>query len=105
MVHPKRMRREVCTTCCSHLAVYREVTVPIYDGRATDNRAAFNFSDADFRRLLSWPLYRDNEEELPLEAVVTVSYTVSKYTSKSGKINLSSNVLFVVVLSVPSGSE
>jgi hypothetical protein len=55
--------------------------------------------------LLSWPLYNNNEQEIPFEAVVTVGHTISKYTSRTGKTNLSANVLFVIVLSVPKGSE
>ena len=76
------------------------LTVPVYDGRATNNRAAFSFSDADFRRLSSWPQYKDGQEELPLESVVSVGYTLGTYLTPTGHV-LSSNIQFVIVLATP----
>lgn len=87
------------------MGAHLDSTVLIYDGRATNTHAAFKFSDADFRCLLSWPLYKNNEEEVPLNAIVSVGYTISKYALRTGKSNLSSNVLFVIVLSVPKGPK
>jgi hypothetical protein len=75
-------------------------TVPVYDGRATNDRLAFSFSDADFRRLSSWPLYKDGQEELPLESVVSVGYTLSTYLAPTGRV-LSSNIQFVIMLAIP----
>ena len=75
-------------------------SVPVYDGRATEDHAAFAFSDDDFKRLLSWPLYKKGLVEIPGNAVVSVGYTVGTYNGKGG-FNLSTNVQFVIVLATP----
>jgi hypothetical protein len=75
--------------------------VPIYDGRARDDRAAFKFNDSDFRRLSSWPLYRKTLiSELPEDAIVSVGYSLGTYFGASGTV-LSSNLQFVMLLSLP----
>ena len=77
-------------------------TVPVYDGRARDDRPAFKFTDADFRRLASWPLYRKGlVSELPDEGIVSVGYSLGTYLGASGKV-LSSNLQFVILLSAPN---
>jgi hypothetical protein len=75
--------------------------VPLYDGHATPDCLAFSFSDADFRRLASWPLYQDGQEELPLNSIVSVGYTLSTYLVPTGGV-LSSNIQFVIVLATLS---
>jgi hypothetical protein len=72
----------------------------VYDGRATEGRDAFTFTDDDFKRLLTWPLYKQGQVEIPGNAVVSVGYTVGTYNGKSG-FNLSTNVQFVIVLATP----
>jgi hypothetical protein len=74
--------------------------VPLYDGGATPDHLAFLFSDADFRRLASWPLYQDGQEELPLDSIVSVGYTLSTYLVPTGRV-LSSNIQFVIMLVTP----
>jgi hypothetical protein len=75
--------------------------VPIYDGQALSNKPAFNFSDADFRHLATRPLYKNNEEEVPLHSVISVGYTLAAYMGTNGHA-LSSNLQFVIVLAIPS---
>ena len=74
--------------------------VPVYDGRARDRHPPFKFNDADFRGLSSWPLYRKGVTELPLDAVVSVGYSLGTYKGNSGTV-LSSNLQFVILLSAP----
>lgn len=75
--------------------------VPVYDGRACDGRPAFKFSDADFNKLLSWPLYCKGASEIPSDSIVSVGYTLGTYKGTSGPV-LSSNIQFVIVLTVPT---
>ena len=73
--------------------------VPVYDGRASDDRPAFKFNNTDFKRLSSWPLYRKGlVSELPLDATVSVGYSLGTYKGASGTV-LSSNLQFVILLS------
>jgi hypothetical protein len=73
--------------------------VPVYDGRARDGRPAFKFNDADFKRLSTWPVYRKGlVSELPLDAIVSVGYSLGTYFGKTGSV-LSSNLQFVILLS------
>lgn len=75
------------------------VPVPVYDGRARDDRPAFKFNDADFKRLSSWPVYRKGlVSELPLDAIVSVGYSLGTYKGASGTV-VSSNLQFVILLS------
>lgn len=74
--------------------------VPVYDGRARNGRPGFGFSDADFQKLSSWPLYRKPPCEVPTGAVVSVGYTVSTYTGTTEPV-LSSNIQFVILLAAP----
>lgn len=79
--------------------------VPIYDGRVTVNGRPgrpFLFKDDHFKDLASWPLYKKGNHDVPKDSVVAVGYTVGTYvSSNSGAKYLSSNIQFVVVLSVP----
>ena len=76
--------------------------MPVYNEWATKDQPAFAFSDNDFRCLLTWPLYKNRGVEIPVNAVISVGYTVSTYGGKSGlNLNLSMNVQFVIVLAVP----
>ncbi|KAF8811289.1 hypothetical protein BYT27DRAFT_7208705 [Phlegmacium glaucopus] len=74
--------------------------IPVYDGRARNGHAPFTFTDADFANLLSWPLYRKGANDIPLDSVVSVGYTLSSYKGASGPV-LSSNIHFVIVISTP----
>ena len=76
--------------------------MPIYDGRAgiRHRDRAFDFSDDDFASLSSWP--RFPEKEVPFDAALAVGYTARSYVTSSQTgtdyLNLSTNILFVVVL-------
>lgn len=72
----------------------------MYDGWARNGRPPFMFTDSDFARLSSWPLYRKGSSEVPIDAVVSVGYSLSTYRGASGLV-LSSNVQFIVLLSIP----
>ena len=73
----------------------------MYDGRARDGHAPFSFSDADFNNLSSWPLYRKGTSDIPADSIVSVGYTLSTYKGTSGPV-LSSNIHFVIIISVPA---
>ena len=73
----------------------------MYDGRARNGKAAFVFSDADFHKLTSWPLYRKGSNEIPIDSVVSVGYTLGSYKGTTGPV-LSSNIQFVIVLATPA---
>lgn len=77
--------------------------VPMYDGRARRGRPAFAFTDTDFKRLSSWPLYHKGSSDIPLESVVSVGYSLSTYKAASGSV-LSSNIQSVIVLSTPAST-
>ncbi|KAH9953321.1 hypothetical protein BGW80DRAFT_1259375 [Lactifluus volemus] len=53
--------------------------VPVYDGRANDDGKGFTFSDAVFRNLSTWPLYKGGSVELPVDSIVSVIYTLGTY--------------------------
>ena len=79
-------------------------SVLIYDGRTKAGTAGFTFSDEDFARLERFPLYKNGQRELPEGAVVAVGYTLGTYVSQgSGKVGLSSNLQFVILLGVAAG--
>jgi hypothetical protein len=73
----------------------------VYDGRARNGHAPFMFTDADFANLSSWPLYRKGSSDIPADSIVSVGYTLSTYKGASGPV-LSSNIHFVIVISVPA---
>jgi len=74
--------------------------VPVYDGRARNGKPAFMFSDADFSKLSTWPLYRKGTSEIPVDSIVSVGYTLGTYKGTTGPV-LSSNIQFVIVLAAP----
>ena len=73
----------------------------MYDGRARNGRAPFKFTDNDFAKLSSWPLYRKGSSDIPADSVVSVGYSLSSYKGASGPV-LSSNIHFVIIISVPA---
>jgi hypothetical protein len=76
--------------------------VPIYDGRATKDRAGFSFSELDFEKLSNWPLW-GGEDELPPDSFVAVGYTWGFYDSRTGyEPSVSSNLLFIILLALPN---
>jgi hypothetical protein len=75
--------------------------VPVYDGRAGNGRAPFMFTDADFAKLSSWPLYRKGATDIPADSIVSVGYALSTYKGASGPV-LSSNIHFVIIISAPA---
>lgn len=58
------------------------------------------FTDSDFAKLSSWPLYRKGSSEIPADSIVSVGYSLSSYKGSSGLV-LSSNIQFVIVISTP----
>jgi len=74
-------------------------SVPVYDGRATKGRKGFTFSDADFKNIASWPIYGGGPKEVPLDAVVSIGYTLGTYRGSAGPV-LSSNLIFVILLAL-----
>ena len=77
------------------------ILVPVYDGHARRGHAAFMFTDADFSKLSSWPLYRNGAADIPADSIVSVGYALSTYKGASGPV-LSSNIHFVIVISTPA---
>ena len=69
-------------------------------GQETDGPGwpAFGFTAAEFGELLSWPLYWGGSTEAPLDAVVSIGYTLATYQGNSGPV-LSSNLQFIILLS------
>jgi hypothetical protein len=72
----------------------------VYDGRARNGKPAFTFSDDDFNKLVTWPLYKKGTTEIPVDSIVSVGYTLATYKGSSGSM-LSTNIQFVVVLATP----
>lgn len=87
----------------SNLFMYRYlicIAVPIYDGRSS-----FNFSATDFDNLRSLPLYEDGNVDLHPYSIISVGYSVNTYKYTVGgesALALSPNVLFMIVLGIPS---
>ena len=69
----------------------------MYNGRAHNGKPAFTFSNADFNKLLTWPLYKEGTSEIPVDSIVSVGYTLGTYKGSTGLV-LSSNIQFVIVL-------
>jgi hypothetical protein len=83
----------------AHLSTYTSFLVPVYDGRATKGQKGFTFSDANFKNLSSWPIYGGGSTEVPVDALVSVGYTLGTYRGSAGPV-LSSNLIFVVLLAL-----
>ena len=75
----------------------KSLSVPIYDGRRRTT-SAFLFDDQGFASLSDLPLYRDGKRDLSDKAVVAVAYTAGTWTGRSGELNLSTNLQFVILL-------
>ena len=76
--------------------------VPIYDGRSVKEAREFTFSDADFAKLTTWPLYERGLQDLPYDAVVSVGYTLNTFgEGPRGPNGLSTNLHFVILLALP----
>ena len=80
------------------------IPVPIFDGRGSPSRPAFSFSDADFEKLPSWPKWM-GEGELPNDSLVVVGYTWTTYMNASQVMSFSSNLLFVILLGLGTGTS
>ncbi|GLB39708.1 hypothetical protein LshimejAT787_0702180 [Lyophyllum shimeji] len=83
-----------------------EDTIPVYDGRPTEDAKGFLFTDADFQALPKWRRFEGNRSEIPVDSVVAVGYTVGTYGSL-GSANaryLSSNIQFAIVFSTPASA-
>lgn len=77
--------------------------VPIYDGRSVKGAREFTFSDADFAKLSTWPLYERGLQDVPCDAIVSVGYTLNTFGEgpRGGPNGLSTNLHFVVLLALP----
>jgi hypothetical protein len=63
------------------------------------------FTDADFARLSTWPLYDRGHQDLPCDAIVSVGYTLNTFGEGSrGPNALSTNLHFVILLAIPDDS-
>jgi hypothetical protein len=82
---------------------YSFLVVPIYDGHAVKGAWEFCFSDADFSKLNTWPLYEQGHRDLPFEAFVSVGYTLNTFGEgpRGGPNGLSTNLLFVILIALP----
>ncbi|KAG6914924.1 hypothetical protein DXG01_014410 [Tephrocybe rancida] len=86
-----------------------ESIVPVYDGRSSTGDP-FQFTPQNLDKLLSWRSFEGNRTEIPKNSVVVVGYSPSRYGGNkeakdgrsSGETFLTLNVLFVVVLYVPT---
>lgn len=79
-------------------------TVPIYDGHAVKGAQEFTFSNADFSKLATWPLYEHGLQDLPHDAIVSVGYTLNTFGEGpcGGPNGLSTNLHFVMLLALPN---
>lgn len=81
--------------------------VPIYNGRSVKGAREFSFSDADFSKISTWPLYEQGQQDLPYDAVVSVGYTLNTFGEgpRGGPNGLSTNLHFVMLLALPDESD
>lgn len=85
--------------------------VPIYDGRTLGNDLAFECDPSQLHELAvgSYPLYDSGVKDLPPGSVVAVAYTAHMFPTTSHywgvKTSLSLNLISVVLLALPQGSE
>jgi hypothetical protein len=77
--------------------------VPIYDGRPVKGGREFTFSETDFSKLSTWPLYEKGAQDLPYDAIVSVGYTLNTFGEgpRGGPNGLSTNLHFVILLALP----
>jgi len=86
------------------ILAYPALVVPIYDGRSVKGAREFSFSDADFSKLTTWPLYEQGIQDLPYDAIVSVGYTLNTFGEgpRGGPNGLSTNLHFVILLALPN---
>ena len=93
------LKRTVRALADSFWSCLKSTSVPIYDARQCDK--GFGFSDGDFAKLSTWPLYGKGKKDLPTDesAVVAVGYTLGTYlNAKTQDPVLSANLQFVILL-------
>ena len=92
-----------CSIFISFILTWAIFAVPIYDGRSVKGAREFTFSDADFEKLTTWPLYEQGLQDLPYDAIVSVGYTLNTFGEGpcSGPNGLSTNLHFVILLPLP----
>ena len=85
------------------VVAYLVFIVPIYDGRPIKGTREFGFSDNDFSKLHTWPLYEQGLQDLPYDAIVSVGYTLNTFGDgpHGGPNGLSTNLHFVILLALP----
>jgi hypothetical protein len=61
------------------------------------------YSNADFSKLTSWPLYECGLQDLPCDSLVMVGYTVNTFGGdvSQGATSLLTNIHFVILLALP----
>lgn len=86
---------------------YPAFVVPIYDGRLVKGACELTFSDADFSKLNTWPLYEQGHQDLPYNSVVSVGYTLNTFGEgpRGGPNGLSTNLHFVILLALPDEDQ
>jgi hypothetical protein len=70
----------------------------------------FTYSDADFSRIASWPLYEQGLRDLPVDLLVSIGYTVNTFGGTVGGngeeartyTNLLTNLQFIIFLALPA---
>ena len=85
------------------MPLYTIFSAPIYDGRGGDGVPVFDFSPEHFARMESLPIFVDKtgDRDVPASTVVAVGYSVGTYNGSRGH-SLSPNLIFLIVLAVPS---
>ena len=79
------------------------VYILAYDGRSVKGAREFSFSDADFSKLSTWPLYEQGLQDLPYDSIASVGYTLNTFGEgpRGSPNGLSTNLHFVVLLALP----
>ncbi|KAF8875564.1 hypothetical protein BD779DRAFT_1678171 [Infundibulicybe gibba] len=92
----------LCALTFTRYEFFVNTALPIYDGRGRTS-SPFKFTGNDFDRLTEMPLYKKGREDLPVDAIVSVGYTLNTYTGHYNGVeseNLSVNVQFVILLAI-----
>lgn len=86
-----------------YILAYPALLVPIYDSRSVKGAREFRFSDADFSKLSTWPLYEQGLQDLPYDSIASVRYTLNTFGEgpRGSPNGLSTNLHFVVLLALP----
>lgn len=102
------LTRLVCSFLSTRYLSHFSHLVPIYDGRARHGQGAFDFSDTAFSNLSKLPMYTDSNGErvdLPSDAISVVGYTTGTYYNSNKNCRcISPNLLFIILLAIPSVS-